>query len=147
METGLLHLHNILRWVILIFLLLSIATAYNATNQSKKPIWLITLIAAHTTLLIGIYQVYQYFQRYQLAKEANPELSLMKDKAFRFFIIEHPILMVISIVLITAAYRQTKKAAYRKAAIFFIIALLAVLVAVPWPFRDVVGRNWFPGMS
>ncbi len=143
METTLLQVHSILRWIILVGLVLSITTTYTASNNNKKPIWLITLIAAHTTLLIGLYQVYGYYQKYLDRKAEDNSISLMKDKAFRFFIIEHPLLMIISIVLITMAYSNTKKANYKKAFLLFLIALILVLVAIPWPFRDLIGRRLF----
>ena len=60
MDTGLLHLHNLLRWVILILLLLSIFKAFSGWQQKKtfsasdKRVWLFTLIAAHITLVIGL---------------------------------------------------------------------------------------------
>ena len=56
MNTGLLHLHNILRWVILITLLLSIYKLFvkqDALKTSK-----VLFIASHTTLLIGLYQYF-----------------------------------------------------------------------------------------
>ena len=62
MDTGLLHLHNLLRWVIIILLLLSIFKAYSGWQQKKifsagdRRVWLFTLIAAHITLLLGLYQ-------------------------------------------------------------------------------------------
>ncbi len=146
METGLLHLHSILRWVILLLLVVSIVTTLKATNNNNKKFWLITLIASHITLLIGLYQVYGYYQKYVDRKSEDATLSLMKDKHFRFYIIEHPILMILSIVLITMAYSRTKVGNYKKANRLFIVALIVILAAVPWPFRDVVGRALFPGM-
>jgi protein-S-isoprenylcysteine O-methyltransferase Ste14 len=145
METGLLHLHNILRWIILILLVVSIYTAYTATNNNNKKWWLFTLIAAHTTLLIGLYQVYNYFARVTLDGTIKMG-DIMKTKNLRFYIVEHPILMILSVLLITLAYRNTKSAKYKKAFQLFLLALIVILVAVPWPFREGVARPWFPGM-
>lgn len=156
MDTGLLHLHNILRWVILILLLASIVKAY-AGWQSKKTftdgdrrIWLFTLIAGHTTLLVGLYQ--WLWGRFGLLTTTLPEgTSIMKDKFFRFFWVEHPLFTILSIVMITLGYGMAKKpisdeAKYKRAFWFFFIALLMIMVAVPWPFRAGIGRPWFPGM-
>jgi hypothetical membrane protein len=148
METGLLHLHSILRWVILLGLLVSIYSAYTATATTKKTFWLVTLIASHITLLIGLYQVYGYYQKYVDRKAEDASLNLMKDKHFRFYIIEHPLMMIISIVLITLAYRNTKVMKYKKAATLFAIALVIILASIPWPFRDVaIARGWMAGMK
>lgn len=145
METGLLHLHSILRWVILALLLVSIITTYSATTNANKKWWLFTLIASHIMLLIGLYQ--WFLGRYSWGKIVVPEgTSIMKDKFARFYLIEHPTLMILGILLITLAYGKTKKGMYKRAFQLFLIALIVILVAVPWPFRDIVGRAWFPGM-
>ena len=57
MENGLLHLHSLLRWIVLILLLLSLFQAIGANKAVKKTsLWL--LIASHITLLIGLYQYF-----------------------------------------------------------------------------------------
>lgn len=156
MDTGLLHLHNLLRWVILILLLVSIAKSYSGWQQKKvftngdRKIWLFTMIAAHVTLLIGLYQ--WLFGRYGLISKGIPEgTNIMKDKFYRFFLVEHPTGMIISIILITLGYGMSKKPVadetkFRKAFWYFTIALLVILITVPWPFRQIVGRPLLPGM-
>jgi uncharacterized membrane protein HdeD (DUF308 family) len=141
MDTGLLHLHNILRWVILALLVISIVTTYSATNNGNKKFWLFTLIASHITLLIGLYQTYNYYNRIE-----STFGEIMKNKMNRFFVIEHPTLMILSVVLITLAYSNTKKGKYKRAFQLFLVALIVILAGVPWPFRELVGRSWFPGM-
>ncbi|MBS1599151.1 MAG: hypothetical protein JST75_13080 [Bacteroidetes bacterium] len=156
MQTGLVHLHNILRWVILILLLLSIARSYSGwknkkifTNGDRKT-WLFTLIFSHLTLLLGLIQV--FFGRYGIFTSSLPEgTSLMKNKFYRFFWIEHPTAMILAIIFITLGYGMAKKQVsdetkYRKAFTFFVIALILILVAIPWPFREIVGRPLLPGM-
>jgi len=158
MDTGLLHLHNLLRWVIIVLLIISIYKAFTGWQQKRvfsqgdRRIWLFTLIAGHITLLIGLYQ--WLWGRYGILKNALPPgTSIMKDKFFRFFWVEHPTFMILSILLITLGYRMAKKqlpddVRYRRAFWLFLVALLMILVAVPWPFREIVGqgRGWLPGM-
>lgn len=155
MDTGLLHLHNLMRWVILVLLLVSIFKALSGWQGKKtfspgdKKVWLFTMISAHITLLIGLYQV--TFGRYGFTK--LPEgTNIMKEKFYRFFLVEHPVGMIIAIVLITLAHGMSKKAVpdetkYRKAFFYLLIALIVILATVPWPFREVVGRPLFPGMN
>ncbi len=157
METGLLHLHNLLRWVLLILLLWSIYKAYTGWKGKKtfsagdRKIWLFTLISAHTNFLIGLYQL--ACGRYGIFRTSLPEgESLMKNHFFRFFWVEHPVAMLLSVILITAGYKMAKQnvadeVKYRKAFIFFLLALVLILAAVPWPFRADIGRPWFPGMN
>lgn len=144
METGLLHLHSILRWIILLLLLVCLIQAMSKSAAVKKTsLWL--LISAHLMLIIGVYQV--FFGRYGINKGLPAGIELMKDKFFRFFWIEHPILMLLAIILMTVARGKAKNLNYKSVTVLLIIALLAILVAVPWPFREIVGegRTWFPG--
>ena len=157
MQTGLVHLHNFLRWVIIILLLVSIVKAWTGWQSKKtfspgdKKIWLFTMISAHITLLLGLYQV--AFGRYGFLSVTLPEgTRVMKDTFFRFFWIEHPVGMLIAIVLITLGHGMAKKTVsdevkYRKAFYFFLFALVIILVSIPWPFREIVGRPVFPGMN
>jgi len=156
MQTGLVHLHNLLRWVILVLLVISIIKGYTGWQQKKiftpgdKKTWLFTMIAAHTTLLLGLIQL--FFGRYGIISQGIPEgVHVMKDKFYRFFLVEHPTGMVIAIILITLGYGMSKKPVsdeikFRKAFWYFFIALLIILITIPWPFRQIVGRPLFPGM-
>jgi len=155
METGLLHLHNLLRWIILVLLVVSILKSYNGWKSNKtfmagdKKIWLFTMISAHITLLLGLYQ--WTLGRFGLFTYVKPEgVSMMKDSTLRFYQMEHPLMMIIAIVLITLAYGNAKKAVpddqkFKKAFQLFSVALILILLAVPWPFRE-IGRPLFPGM-
>ena len=114
MQTGLVHLHNILRWVILILLLVSIGKSYSGWKNKKvftpgdRKTWLFTLIFSHLTLLLGLMQV--LFGRFGIFTSSLPEgTSVMKDKFYRFFWIEHPTAMILAIVFITLGYGMAKK--------------------------------------
>lgn len=156
MQTGFVHLHNFLRWVIVILLVVSIVKAYSGWSAKKtfqpgdKKVWLFTMIASHITLLLGLYQV--AMGRYGIFTTQLPEgTSFMKDKFYRFFWMEHPVTMIGAIVFITLAHGMSKKQVadevkYKKAFIFFLIAALLILAGVPWPFRgEIIGRPLFPG--
>jgi hypothetical protein len=145
MDQGLLHLHSLLRWIILLLLLVVIFQA-----ASKKPaiqktsLWL--LISAHIMLVIGLYQVIAG-KHYGIIHGIPEGVSLMKNKFYRFFIVEHPLMMIIAIVLITIARKKAKALNYKSVTWLLVVALLLILAAVPWPFRDIgEGRPWFPGM-
>jgi len=157
METGLLHLHNLLRWIIVVLLLLSIVKAYTGWKGNKSfsagdaKIWLFTMIASHITLLLGLYQ--WLMGRYGLLTFEIPEgSSRMKDPFIRFFQVEHPVSMLLAILFITLGRGMAKNdlsdsLKYRQAFVYFFVALLLLLAAVPWPFRgEIIGRPLFPGM-
>lgn len=144
MNTGLLHLHNILRWVILILLLVAIFQAFTKNKGIKKSsLWL--LIAAHTTIILGFYQWFSGSLGLKLIQDSGFS-AVMKDSASRFWAVEHFAGMLIAIILITVARGKAKAFNYKSAFWFYLIALILILVSVPWPFREGIGRPWFPGM-
>ena len=102
------------------------------------------MIASHTMLLIGLYQTIA--GRYGWTKLNLPEgSSVMSDSFYRFFLIEHPVLMITSIVLITLARGKAKQLNYRSVTWLLVIALVLILAGIPWPGRELVGRPLFPG--
>jgi hypothetical protein len=147
-------LHSWLRWILLILLLASIVKSYSGLSSKKaltagdKKTWLFTMISAHTTLLIGL--ILLFFGRMGIiSNPPQPGISVMKDSAYRFFWVEHPLMMIIAIVFITIGRGQAKKSIpdavkYKKAFWFFIIALLLILASIPWPFRAEIGRPLIP---
>jgi len=146
MDTGLLHLHNLLRWIILLLLLVTLFQAFSKSPGIKKTS-LFLLISAHIMLLVGLYQLVAGRYGIMNGLPDNVE-SLMKDKFYRFFWVEHPLMMFVSIILITIARGKAKVLNYKAAGWLLLAALLLILAAVPWPFRDIIGQNrsWFPGM-
>jgi hypothetical protein len=146
-------LHSYLRWILLVLLLASIFKAFSGMNSKRsltagdKKIWLFTMITAHTTLLIGLILLFVGRISFTTVPEG---VSVMKDATYRFFLVEHPLMMIIAIVFITIGRGQVKKPVtdaikYKKAFWFFVLALLLILAAIPWPARE-IGRPLFPGM-
>ncbi|HEX6431181.1 MAG TPA: hypothetical protein VF008_26005 [Niastella sp.] len=147
-------LHSWLRWILLILLLASIVKSYSGLSSKKaltagdKKLWLFTMISAHTSLLIGL--ILLLIGRFGiLTVTLPPGTSVMKDSFFRFYWVEHPLMMIIAIVFITIGRGQAKKSVpdpvkYKKAFWFFIIALLLILVSIPWPSRELIGRPLIP---
>lgn len=143
MDTTLLYLHSILRWIILVLLLLTIFQAFGKKESIRKSsLWL--MIPAHIMLLIGLYQLIA--GRFGIIKGLPEGINLMKDATYRFFWIEHPLSMIIAIVLITIARSKAKALNYKTTGWLLLFALILILAAVPWPFREIVGRPWIPGM-
>ena len=148
MYTGLLHLHSLLRWVILILLLEGIYQAF-AKNKGLQKVSLFLLISAHITLLLGLYQwIFSKTVGLKVLIENMGGMgNVMKNSFSRFWAVEHFIGMLVAIVLITIARGKAKKDNYDAAKWLYLIALILILASVPWPFREVgAGRTWFPGM-
>ena len=155
MEQGLLHLHNVLRWVITILLLVNVVRHLSALNKPftalDKQLGLWVMIAAHITLVIGIYQYFTSQKVGFVQLDAMGMKNVMGDAFARFWVIEHPLCMLIGIILITLGKGVARKnisdaAKHKRSLILLFIALIVIAAAVPWPFRELVARPWFPGM-
>lgn len=150
MYNGVLHLHNLMRWIILVLLLVTIFQSYTAKSKpaSGAPLQktsLYLLIAAHITLLIGLYQWFVGDFGLKLIQNSGMG-EVMKNGASRFWAVEHIFGMVVAIILITIARGKVKKLNYSASFWMYLVALIIILVSIPWPFREAIGRPWFPGM-
>lgn len=139
---ALVHAHSGLRWLVLLSILTAIIVSIlnlqrSEIQKKQKMIYLIGLIFSHTQLLIGIV-LYYTSEKVVFASET------MGDKIVRFFTVEHSLGMILSIILITIGYSKSKKMqSHRKIAWFYSVALLLIIVSIPWPFRDLGVFNWF----
>ncbi|MBZ5856579.1 hypothetical protein [Flavihumibacter profundi] len=156
MYNGLLHLHSLMRWIILVLLVLAIVRHYKGMNQklsysaSDRKIDLFLMISAHITLIIGLYQ--WFAGEFGFSKIRDMGFGeVMKNAPFRFFAVEHMFGMLLAITFITIGRGKGKPATagaaeHKKAFGWLLVALIIILLTVPWPFREGIGRPWFPGM-
>ncbi len=144
----LLSLHSVLRWVILIFLLVNLLRHLIAINkpfnETDKKLGLWLMIAAHLTLLIGIYQWFAGMFGYQNLVNHGVRV-VMQNGNYRFFAVEHTVGMLIAIALITFArgvYRKDipEKKKHRRCITLYLLALVITLAFIPWPGMDQIGR-------
>jgi len=148
----LLLLHSILRWVMLILLVLAIVKSYSGMSSGRsfaegdRKLSLFLMIAAHTTLLVGL--VLWFFGQFGLSLALDNGMGMvMKNSVMRYWVVEHFVGMLIAIVLITIGRGVAKKsipdsAKFKRAFWLFLVALIIILATVPWPFRAGVGRPW-----
>lgn len=149
METGLLHLHSSLRYVVLATLLYAIIKGWKAGEQAvegkeRRP-YLIAMIVAHIQLLLGL-GLYFVGENGLTALNSLFDTGASLFSSLGFFGIIHFVLMVTAITLITKAHSLAKKnATHRRVVRLMLFALLIVLIAIPWPFYG-YGHGFFPGM-
>jgi len=152
MQQGLLHMHNFLRWFVLLFGILVIIRSMSGMNGNKpfaagdKRMALFLLISCDLQLLLGI-SLYITKGWLDVLKNGVD----MANRVNRFFAIEHMLGMLVAIVLVHIGYSSIKKniadsAKFKKLFWFTLIAFILILVTIPWPFRELVGRPLFPGM-
>jgi len=141
MHPALLHLHSGLRWIVLLLLVINVINAAGfmsgkpVTAQAKK-LSLFGLISTHLQVVIGLI-VYFFSQKVRF------DSTTMSDPVARFFTMEHTVMMLIAVVLITMGNRYTKAGNGKKMFWFYFIALIIILAAIPWPFRTMLGGGWF----
>lgn len=130
-------------WAYLVLLVLIVATVnaliktfgdkeYTASDFRKS---LFALIVSHIQLLIG-FVLYFVSPRLQLFSESGMG-EIMKDSISRLYLVEHPLINIIAVALITIGYSKHKKKLTSKAklktiSIFYTIALVLFLSRIPW---------------
>lgn len=120
--------------VLLLFLAAINATIGYTTKKEFLPkdrkIALFALIAIHIQLVIGLIL-------YFVSPLGKDSLGQMKDAALRLTSLEHPLLNLIAIALITIGWSRHKKAAnseakFKAISLFYAIGLVLILVRIPW---------------
>lgn len=125
-------------WAYLALLVLVIAVVNSLIGMfSKKEftakdrkIALFALIAIHTQLLVGLIL-------YFVSPLGFASLGQMADKALRLTSLEHPLINIIGITLITIGWSKHKKlttseSKFKTFSVFYGIGLLLILSRIPW---------------
>lgn len=143
-------LHNLLRWAVLLFGVWTLSNALsgvfgkrkftNGDNRSN----LLFMISCDIQLLLGLilYFTNSWFDR---LKDLG---NNMKDPYNRFFTMEHMALMILAWVLVHVGRASVKRATtdaakHKRMLIFFGIAIVLILISIPWPFREAITRPYF----
>lgn len=141
MET-LILVHSYLRYFILIALIVVILKSLLGWLQNKPyGVWdnklgLYLFIFTHMQLLVGLI-LYVTSDMVQFSGAA------MKNGTLRYWLVEHSIMMLIAIVLITMARITSKKmtsdvARHRRMVVFNVLALVIILVAISMSGRGIL---------
>ena len=148
----LLHIHSVGRWILLILLMFAIFNHLIAGNRpfirTDARAGLILMIAADLMLVIGIVLWFAGSWGYNLI-ELKGMSAVMKNPTLRFYAVEHLAGMLIAIILIHIGKTQATKAIgdkgkHRRSLLFYFLALIIILVSIPWPFREIAqGRGWY----
>ena len=130
-------------WAYIVVLMLIIAVVSAVTGLVSKRefkerdlrIPLFTLIVAHIQLILGLIA---YFVSAQFSfVRQNGMGEAMKESEIRYFVMEHPLMMVLAIALITMGFsklkkKQTDPERFKTVTIYYGIALLFVFSRIPW---------------
>ena len=147
---ALLVIHNLLRWFIIIFGIWTVLKAISGVaakraftaSDGRSNFFFMLSMDMQLLIGLGLYFSGEWFERLKHIGDN------MKDANLRFFTMEHELMMIIAWILVHVGRVAVKKAPlssakFKRSLAFFGMALLLILIAMPWPFRDAVARPWF----
>lgn len=128
--------HSGWAYLVLITLVIAVVNSIIGRNSKKefsaqdRKIALFALIATHLQLVFG-------FVIYFVSPLGMASLGQMSDKALRLTSLEHPLINIIAIALITIGWSKHKKTAdsqakFKSIFLFYGLGLLLILSRIPW---------------
>jgi hypothetical protein len=150
MYTLIVAVHNILRWVVVILGVIAVLRSFwgwygkkEWTNIERK-IGIFFTSSIDLQLLLGIV-LYFVFSNWALKAILDKGISfVMGETEYRFFAFEHGFYMILALVFTHLGSALPQKVdesqlKFKRAAIWFGLALLIILAGIPW------GRPLLPG--
>jgi len=139
MYTGLQHTHSGLAYLALLALVIVISWALVGAlsgrdfQEKDRKIALIAFILSHIQLLVGLILYFLSPLGYSLLTGGGA----MSDAAARLTALEHPLINIVAIVLITIGYSRSKKlesskAKFRSIYMMYAVGLVLILSRIPW---------------
>ncbi len=146
MNSILIHTHSGLRWVALVLIVGAIINSMlsksrNTYEKKDKLLNLFAMISLHLQLTIGLIL-------YFVSDKVQFSAGWMKNTLLRFYGMEHVLLMLLAIIIVTIGRRKAENASeaaqkHGKIMVWYAIGLLLILAGIPWPFRATLGGGWF----
>jgi len=138
MTTGFQHLHSFLAYIALLGIIISFVFALigalsgRSFEEKDRKFGLIGLIPTHLQLVIGL--VLYFLSPLGFA---NLSGATMSDSVSRLYAVEHPVINIIAVVVITVGYVRAKKLTesrnrFRSIYMFYGVGLILILSRIPW---------------
>jgi uncharacterized membrane protein len=136
-----LTLHNISRWVVLVLGIVLVVRSFlgwfKKWEYQERDKQLTPFYAGVFDLQILLGVILFFTKGWGNVLMSAPG-EVMKTSALRFFAVEHWLLMIVAAIVIHVGSAQVKKTdeslkKYKRAAIWFTISLVLMLVSSPWP--------------
>ena len=129
-------IHSTLAYAVLAVVLIAVINAFLGLSSKRnftkndRSLSLVALILSHIQLLVGLI----LWATSPLGKDAMSQIS---NSAMRLTAVEHPLINIIVIVLITIGWSKHKKeessnGKFKKIGIFYVLGLLLILSRIPW---------------
>ncbi len=134
-------IHSYWAYIVLLILIFAVVNAIIGLSSKKEfkakdlRISLFALIASHIQLIIGF--IAYYTSTFYESMKSMGMGEVMKNSELRKPLVEHPLMIIIAIALITIGFSKHKKkttdtAKFKTITIFYGIALLLILAVIPW---------------
>ena len=141
-------LHNLTRWIVVILAVVALYRAYSGWlgrkewTASDRKAGLFFGIGMDIQLMLGgiLYFIGNWGVKAFALAEAVPAAQRMSTL---FFAIEHSTTMLLAVILTHVGSVMARKAPdalskHKRAAIWFTVAVLLVIVAIPWTQRSLI---------
>jgi hypothetical protein len=131
-----LFIHSLFRWVVLLAGFYAVAAAFGR-RDARPGRWF--AISLDIQLLIGLIL---YWLSPITSGAVSDMAAAMQNRVVRFWTVEHATSMILALVLAHIGVARARKGK-GGAAVLFLLALLAILAGIPWPFMP-YGRPLVP---
>ena len=136
--------HNLTRWMVLVFGIWAVVNAITGLTSKRtfsktdKLSGLLFMVFCDIQLLLGLILIFTSEKNW-IGHLKMGMKTLMNNKEARFFVVEHGFIMILAWILVHIGYSAVKKAPsekkHKKMLVFFGIALLLILISIPFAFR------------
>ena len=137
-----LGVHSWIRWILIITALLLLfrsilgQTKNRPFDRSDEALSQVFFWALNVQLIVGLLLLFVFSPLFKLALQDMS--AAMSDSSIRYFIVEHPIMMLLAVGAGHAGISRSKKAEQssgkHKAILIGVgVCLLLMLMAIPWP--------------
>ena len=141
MYTFILAVHNIMRWIVIVLAIIALVRAYwgwfgkREWSLTDRKVGMYFSISMDVQLLLGLIL---YFGLSPITRAAIQNIgAAMAEAGLRFFALEHLLVMLLAVIVVHIGTALSRKAddsmaKHRRAAIWFTLAVLLILVGMPW---------------
>lgn len=133
-------IHSTLAYAVLAVLLIAVINAFLGLSAKRnftkkdRSLSLVALILTHIQLVVGLvlYFTSDKFQQWSLLG-----MKIMKNADLRLVLVEHPLVNILAIALITIGWSKHKKeessnGKFKKIGFLYFAGLLFILSRIPW---------------
>jgi NADH:ubiquinone oxidoreductase subunit 2 (subunit N) len=128
--------HSGWAYLVILVLVIAVVNSFIGKGSNKeftakdRKIALFALIGTHIQLLVGL-------ALYFVSPLGSAVFGQMKEASLRLTSLEHPLVNIIAIVLITVGWSKHKKAdsseaKFKSIAVFYALGLVLILSRIPW---------------